>query len=45
MGYKWWHYRIAHIGYFDRATLDLAQANSYLVGTGFYRPTWYFPLK
>jgi 2-polyprenyl-3-methyl-5-hydroxy-6-metoxy-1,4-benzoquinol methylase len=45
MGYKWWHYRIAHIGYFDRATLDLALAKVDLVGTGFYRPTSYFPLK
>lgn len=45
MGYKWWHYRIAHIGYFDRATLDRALAKADLVGSAFHRPTWYFPLK
>lgn len=43
LGFRWWHYRVAHIGYFDRATLTLA-----LRGAGFEvleaaRPTWYLP--
>lgn len=43
LGPRWWHYRAAHIGYFDRATLARA-----LIAAGFEvleakRPTWYFP--
>ena len=43
LGPRWWHYRVAHIGYFDRATLARA-----LEAAGFEvleaeRPTWYFP--
>ncbi len=44
-GYKWWHYRFAHIGYFNKKTLKLL-----LDKTGFSiikmtRPSWYFTLK
>jgi 2-polyprenyl-3-methyl-5-hydroxy-6-metoxy-1,4-benzoquinol methylase len=45
LGYKWWHYRFAHIGYFNRKNL------SYLLEkTGFQiikmsRPSWYFTLR
>ncbi|WP_119422407.1 class I SAM-dependent methyltransferase [Desertibaculum subflavum] len=43
LGRRWWHYRIAHIGYFDRATLARA-----LLAAGFEviwagRPTWQLP--
>ena len=44
-GYKWWHYRFAHIGYFNKKNLKLL-----LDKTGFsvicmMRPSWYFTLK
>jgi SAM-dependent methyltransferase len=44
-GYRWWHYRFAHIGYFNRANLKLL-----LDKTGFsivqtIRPAWYFTLQ
>jgi len=43
-GHRWWHYRIAHVGYFSRKTLELA-----LTRTGFKiistsRPSWYFEI-
>lgn len=43
MGWRWWHFRIAHIGYFDRSTLTRAinAAGMEVVSTG--RPIWYFP--
>jgi SAM-dependent methyltransferase len=45
MGWRWWHFRIAHIGYFDRSTLTRAinAAGMDIVSIG--RPTWYFPAK
>ncbi|MCB1738571.1 MAG: class I SAM-dependent methyltransferase [Gammaproteobacteria bacterium] len=43
MGWKWWHYRMAHIGYFDRQTLTLALKEAGLEPIAFQRPGWYFP--
>lgn len=45
LGYKWWHYRFAHIGYFNRQNLRFL-----LDKTGFEiirqkRPAWYFTLR
>jgi 2-polyprenyl-3-methyl-5-hydroxy-6-metoxy-1,4-benzoquinol methylase len=44
-GYRWWHYRFAHLGYFNKNTLTRL-----LDKTGFEiitirRPSWYFTLK
>ena len=41
MGSKWWHYRIAHIGYFNRQTLFHALAKSGLRPISVSRPGWY----
>ncbi len=43
MGKKWWHYRLAHIGYFNHKTLRrlLSSAGFDIVST--CRPGWYFP--
>jgi 2-polyprenyl-3-methyl-5-hydroxy-6-metoxy-1,4-benzoquinol methylase len=44
-GYKWWHYRIAHIGYFNKKNLtQLLQASGYKI-IRITRPSWYFTLK
>jgi 2-polyprenyl-3-methyl-5-hydroxy-6-metoxy-1,4-benzoquinol methylase len=42
---KWWHYRLAHISYFERRTLEklLNRAGLEIVAT--HRPGWYFPLS
>ncbi len=44
MGKRWWHYRIAHLSYFDKKTLMLALQKSGLEPITWHRPTWYFPL-
>jgi len=45
LGYKWWHYRFAHIGYFNRKTLEhiLSRAGFRIIR--FIRPSWYFSLQ
>ena len=41
--WRWWHFRVAHVGYFDRKTLELAARRSGLVPVAFRRPGWFFP--
>jgi SAM-dependent methyltransferase len=43
MGWKWWHYRVAHIGYFDRQTLAAAISIAGLKVSALKRPGWRFP--
>jgi 2-polyprenyl-3-methyl-5-hydroxy-6-metoxy-1,4-benzoquinol methylase len=43
LGPRWWHYRIAHIGYFDRDTLKLALRNAGFEPVTVLRPGWFFP--
>lgn len=40
--YKWWHFRIAHIGYFSKKTLKLAGERAGLKIIEIKRPAWYF---
>jgi hypothetical protein len=41
---KWWHYRPAHIGYFDLDTVRLSLRRSGLYPVSIGRPTWYLPM-
>lgn len=43
MGRRWWHFRIAHVGYFSRKTLDILSRRVGLRIVGFSSPGWYFP--
>jgi SAM-dependent methyltransferase len=43
LGWHWWHFRVAHVGYFDRSTLELAARRSGFVPVAFHRPGWFFP--
>lgn len=43
MGRKWWHFRIAHIGYFNRDTLRRAVGAAGLAPADMHRPWWYHP--
>ena len=43
LGARWWHYRIAHIGYFDRAALTKALERAGFEVLEATRPTWYLP--
>jgi 2-polyprenyl-3-methyl-5-hydroxy-6-metoxy-1,4-benzoquinol methylase len=42
MGRKWWHFRAAHIGYFDKTTLARACHAAGLKPVHVSRPRWYF---
>jgi SAM-dependent methyltransferase len=41
---KWWHFRYAHLGYFDSNTIKIACERACLKIVGLSRPTWYLPL-
>ena len=45
MGSRWWHYRLAHIGYFDRETLARALAEAGFVLVSIARPAWFFEVS
>jgi 2-polyprenyl-3-methyl-5-hydroxy-6-metoxy-1,4-benzoquinol methylase len=45
MGNKWWHYRVAHIGYFNKKTLEKALNRSGLDVVKWGRPIWYFSVN
>lgn len=42
MGWRWWHYRIAHIGYFNPANLAMLCSRVGLESVAQMRPGWYF---
>ena len=45
LGRRWWHYRIAHIGYFNQQTLLRALRRAGLEPLRVGRPGWYFSLQ
>jgi len=45
LGNKWWHYRMAHIGYFNKKTLGILAANTRFKLIKSIRPAWYFRLE
>ncbi|MBF0344994.1 MAG: class I SAM-dependent methyltransferase [Nitrospirae bacterium] len=40
-GTRWWHYRVAHVGYFTRKTILMALDKAGLTPISFSRPRWY----
>lgn len=44
MGWSWWHYRIAHIGYFSKSNLVFIFSNLGLNTISISRPSWSFSL-
>jgi len=42
--FRWWHYRIAHIGYFNKKNLKLLTSSSGYKQILFKRPSWYFKI-
>jgi SAM-dependent methyltransferase len=45
LGSRWWHYRIAHIGYFNRKSLHTAARQSGFKISSLSGQTWYFPVS
>ncbi len=42
LGPRWWHLRLAHVGYFDRSTLHDALRRAGFVPEVWWRPGWVF---
>lgn len=42
LGRRWWHFRIAHVGYFDRRSLGVALARAGLRPERWLRAKWFF---
>jgi 2-polyprenyl-3-methyl-5-hydroxy-6-metoxy-1,4-benzoquinol methylase len=42
LGSRWWHFRVAHIGYFSKATIEKALAAAGLEVVKMQRPAWFF---
>jgi SAM-dependent methyltransferase len=44
LGSRCWHYRLAHVGYFDKRSLEAAFSRAGLRALEWQRPVWYFSL-
>lgn len=42
LSWKWWHYRVAHVGYFNKNTLNYALDKTNLKSIKMLNPSWYF---
>jgi 2-polyprenyl-3-methyl-5-hydroxy-6-metoxy-1,4-benzoquinol methylase len=45
MGRRWWHHRVAHVGYFNRSSMRRALKEANLVLEGETYATWRFPVS
>jgi SAM-dependent methyltransferase len=45
LGFKWWHYRVAHIGYFSRKNLKILLESQGFEVLKITRPSWYFTVR
>ena len=45
MGWRWWHFRIAHVGYFNEQNLSALLDKAGLEIVSVSRPSWYFPMS
>lgn len=45
MGWNWWHYRIAHVGYFSKSNLAFIFSNLGLKIISISRPSWSFNIS
>ena len=43
--FRWWHFRFAHIGYFNRKNLRMLLEKTGFEIVSMTRPSWYFTLK
>ncbi|MCH2127095.1 MAG: class I SAM-dependent methyltransferase [Pirellulaceae bacterium] len=45
LGRRWWHLRLAHVGYFSSRTLQRAAKNAGLAEVRCFRAKWFFPVE
>ncbi len=43
--FRWWHFRVAHIGYFNKRNLNMLAERCGFRLLKMSRPTWYFTMK
>ncbi len=42
LGYHWWHFRVAHVGYFNKKTLHMALGKAGFEKVNLTKAKWYF---
>jgi 2-polyprenyl-3-methyl-5-hydroxy-6-metoxy-1,4-benzoquinol methylase len=42
---RWWHFRLAHVGYFNARSMELAARSAGLLIQQKFRARWFFPVK
>jgi SAM-dependent methyltransferase len=45
LGRRWWHYRLAHVGYFDHPSLERVLGRAGLGVVTWRRARWHFPIS
>lgn len=45
LGQRWWHFRLAHVGYFNNASMRKAADQAGLVIRSSRRTRWFFPVR
>ncbi|MGE3274348.1 MAG: class I SAM-dependent methyltransferase [Vicinamibacterales bacterium] len=45
LGWRWWHFRLAHVGYFSTSTLERLCVRAGIAPAGRTRPDWVLPLS
>ena len=44
LGKRWWHLRLAHVGYFNKKNMTLALSRSGFQAVDSFRAKWFFPI-
>lgn len=45
LGRRWWHFRLAHVGYFNRSSLQRAAESAGLASLHWFRAKWFFRVR
>jgi 2-polyprenyl-3-methyl-5-hydroxy-6-metoxy-1,4-benzoquinol methylase len=45
LGQKWWHFRLAHVGYFNARSMSHAASRAGLTIHSKHRARWFFPIR
>lgn len=45
LGFRWWHFRVAHVGYFSRSSLERAMQMAGLEPVRWFRAKWFFRVE
>lgn len=45
LGHRWWHFRLAHVGYFNEKSMRKAASRAELATQSTCRVRWFFPIR